>query len=27
YTEFAPPPTPMVDHLVASNPFEDDFGA
>ncbi|XP_040086281.1 pre-B-cell leukemia transcription factor-interacting protein 1 isoform X2 [Oryx dammah] len=26
-TEFAPPPTPMVDHLVASNPFEDDFGA
>ncbi|XP_047561583.1 pygopus homolog 2 isoform X2 [Lutra lutra] len=25
-TEFAPPPTPMVDHLVASNPFEDDFG-
>ncbi|KAJ6656933.1 hypothetical protein lerEdw1_002934 [Lerista edwardsae] len=26
-SEFAPPPTPMVDHLVASNPFEDDFGA
>ncbi|XP_028911910.1 pygopus homolog 2 [Ornithorhynchus anatinus] len=26
-TEFAPPPTPMVDHLVASNPFEDDFAA
>ncbi|GAA6227292.1 pygopus homolog 2 isoform X1 [Lates japonicus] len=25
-TEFAPPPTPMVDHLVASNPFDDDFG-
>ncbi|KAG8431737.1 hypothetical protein GDO86_020242 [Hymenochirus boettgeri] len=25
-SEFAPPPTPMVDHLVASNPFEDDFG-
>ncbi|NWS78815.1 PYGO2 protein, partial [Crotophaga sulcirostris] len=24
-SEFAPPPTPMVDHLVASNPFEDDF--
>ncbi|XP_072839998.2 pygopus homolog 2 [Pogona vitticeps] len=26
-SEFAPPPTPMVDHLVASNPFEDDFGS
>uniref|UniRef100_A0A8B9GKU1 Pygopus family PHD finger 2 n=1 Tax=Amazona collaria TaxID=241587 RepID=A0A8B9GKU1_9PSIT len=26
-SEFAPPPTPMVDHLVASNPFEDDFAA
>nr|XP_015224317.1 PREDICTED: pygopus homolog 2 [Lepisosteus oculatus] len=25
-SEFAPPPTPMVDHLVASNPFDDDFG-
>lgn len=24
-SEFAPPPTPMVDHLVASNPFDDDF--
>lgn len=24
-SEFAPPPTPTVDHLVASNPFEDDF--
>ncbi|XP_069796353.1 pygopus homolog 2-like [Narcine bancroftii] len=26
-SEFAPPPTPMVDHLVASNPFDDDFTA
>ncbi|XP_078730585.1 pygopus homolog 2-like isoform X2 [Lampetra fluviatilis] len=24
-SEFAPPPTPMVDHLVAANPFDDDF--
>uniref|UniRef100_UPI00358E4050 pygopus homolog 2-like isoform X1 n=2 Tax=Myxine glutinosa TaxID=7769 RepID=UPI00358E4050 len=24
-SEFAPPLTPMVDHLVASNPFDDDF--
>ncbi|KAL6461165.1 hypothetical protein MHYP_G00311310 [Metynnis hypsauchen] len=26
-SEFAPPPTPMVDHLVASNPFDDDFSS
>ncbi|KAE8281943.1 Cingulin [Larimichthys crocea] len=26
-TEFAPPPTPMVDHLVASNPFDDDYSS
>ncbi|XP_006003375.1 pygopus homolog 2 [Latimeria chalumnae] len=24
-SEFAPPLTPMVDHLVASNPFDDDY--